>query len=258
MFFQIKHYLLFLLKSSTKYGVHSPFVYNLIIDCFEKGLTNEEINILKEYQSELTLDKTILNVKDLGAGSRVFKSNKRKVSAIYKNAGISTKNAALLLKIVQYFKSVNILEIGTSLGFGSLSLSLGNEKSKITTLEGCPETLNVAEKYLNKFKVNNINFTLGNFDQTLKTVLDKKYDLIYFDGNHQKEPTINYFEQCLKTIHNESVFIFDDIHWSKGMSEAWDYIKNHKKVTLTIDIFYWGIVFFREEQFEKEHFILKV
>lgn len=258
MFFQIKDYLLFLLKSNTKYGVHSPFVYNLIIDCFEKGLTNEKINILKEYQSELTLDKTILNVKDLGAGSRVFKSNKRKVSAIYKNAGISTKNAVLLLKIVQYFKSVNILEIGTSLGFGSLSLSLGNENSKITTLEGCPETLNVAKKYLSKFKVNNMNFVLGNFDQTLKTVLDKKYDLIYFDGNHQKEPTINYFEQCLKTIHNESVFIFDDIHWSKGMSEAWDYIKNHKKVTLTIDIFYWGIVFFREEQFEKEHFILKV
>ncbi len=258
MFFQVKSYFSFIFKATTKYGVHSPFVYNLITNCFDGKIKKEDKTILRKYTNDLSKDNKWINVDDFGAGSRVFKSNKRKVKDIYNNAGISTKNASLLIRLIQYFNAKNILEIGTSLGVGTLSLSLGNKNTSITTLEGCQETQTVAQNYLNKFSRKNINFVLGNFDETLKPLLDVQYDLIYFDGNHQKEPTIQYFEQCLETIHNKSVFIFDDIHWSKGMNEAWDYIKNHKKVTLTIDTFYWGIVFFREEQFEKEHFVLKV
>ena len=81
--------------------------------------------------------------------------------------------------------------------------------------------------------------------------------MIYFDGNHQKEATLQYFNQLLKTAHNDSVFIFDDIHWSKEMTEAWETIKNHPKVTVTIDTFFWGFVFFRKEQV-KEHFIVRL
>ena len=165
----------------------------------------------------------------------------------------------MLIRLGSYFKPENILEIGTSLGIGTLGLNLGNDKAKITTLEGCSETQKIAEKYLNQFNINNVNFVIGNFDSTLKQVIScEKYDLIYFDGNHQKEPTINYFEQCLKAKKDNSVFIFDDIHWSEGMNEAWEYIKNHEEVTLTIDTFFWGLVFFRKEQFEKEHFTLRV
>lgn len=257
MLFQVKNYFSFLFKATTKYGVHSPFVYNLITDCFDGKTTKENTTILNKYTKDLSKDNKWLNVDDFGAGSRVFKSNRRKVKDIYKNAGISKKNAMLLIRLIKYFNCKSILEIGTSLGVGTLSLSLGNKNAKITTLEGCKETQKIAKNYLNKFDRKNINFVLGNFDEILESVLNIKYDLIYFDGNHQKEATIKYFEQCLKIIDNESVFIFDDIHWSKGMSETWNYIKNHKKVTLTIDAFYWGIVFFRKEQFEKEHFFLK-
>jgi predicted O-methyltransferase YrrM len=80
-------------------------------------------------------------------------------------------------------------------------------------------------------------------------------DFVFFDGNHQKQPTINYFEICLQKAHEKSVFVFDDIHWSEEMEQAWAYIKNHPKVTVTIDLFWIGIVFFRTEQV-KEHFII--
>jgi predicted O-methyltransferase YrrM len=83
------------------------------------------------------------------------------------------------------------------------------------------------------------------------------YQLIYFDGNHSKEATLQYFNLLLPTITNETVWIFDDIHWSTDMTEAWETIKKHPKVKVTIDTFQWGLVFFRSEQ-EKEHFTIRV
>ncbi len=256
MLFQIKQYLSFLQSAKTKHSVHSPFVFDLVTKCFSiKKIEFEKQNNL--YRKSLFQNNAIISVTDFGAGSRVFTSNKRKVSKIAKTSGISKKYANLLSSLVHYFKMSEILEIGTSLGIATYSMAIGNTKAKITTLEGCSQTLQKAKDSLNKFKINSITFVQGDFKKTIKEQAIKKYDLIYFDGNHQKDATILYFETFLQSIHNESVFIFDDIHWSSGMQEAWEYIKNHKKVTVTIDTFYWGIVFFRKEQ-EKQHFKIKV
>jgi predicted O-methyltransferase YrrM len=81
-------------------------------------------------------------------------------------------------------------------------------------------------------------------------------DLVFFDGNHKKEPTLSYFEQCLPHIHPGTIFLFDDIHWSAGMEEAWNIIRNHPKVRVSIDLYHLGIVFFREE-LSKEDFTIR-
>ena len=82
------------------------------------------------------------------------------------------------------------------------------------------------------------------------------YDLIYFGGNSSKKATLEYFDLLLPTRTNDSVWIFDAIHGSKDMEDTWEIIKNHPKVTVTIDTFQWGIVFFRNEQ-KKEHFVIR-
>ncbi|MEJ7676870.1 MAG: hypothetical protein WKG06_03130 [Segetibacter sp.] len=61
----------------------------------------------------------------------------------------------------------------------------------------------------------------------------------------------------LEKAIESSVFIFDDIHWSKEMEEAWKYIQQHSAVTLTIDLFFIGIVFFRREQKVPQHFVIR-
>lgn len=260
MFTKIRTYIKFLLKSSNQHGIHSPFVYDFITKClYKKNLIElEKVKFLKKYKIALNNNDNIISITDFGAGSKHFNSNKRKISTIAKRAGISNKRGLLLLKITQYFNTEKILEIGTSLGIATASFSIANTNANITTLEGCPETAKIAEKQFETFGLKNIHLEVGNFNKTLNTALqNKKYDLIYFDGNHNKESTINYFKQCLSAINNDSVFIFDDIYWSKGMEEAWNYIKNHKKVTLSIDTYQWGIVFFRKEQ-AKEHFTIRV
>jgi predicted O-methyltransferase YrrM len=180
------------------------------------------------------------------------------VSDIAKIAGINKKKSALLLRMVDYFNTKNILEIGTSVGLGTSVLSIGNPDAKIVTLEGCKNTADIANELFKTNQLNNIQLVVGNFNETLSIVLaDKQYDLIYFDGNHQKEPTLQYFNQCLKTVHNNSIFIFDDINWSPEMQLAWQEIKSHPKVTITINTFFWGMVFFRKEQ-KKQHFTIRV
>ena len=258
MQFQIKSYLRFLWNSKNHHGVHSPFVFDLVTKCFYDKTNYPEYSILKNYRNSHLNNKNTIEVTDFGAGSRVFKSNTRAINQIAKNAGISSKRAELLFRVVNYFLPENILEIGTSLGLATSALSLGNSKSKIITLEGCPETLNQCQLELQKFNINNIECVNAKFDDYLKSfdLQLSTLDLIYFDGNHSKKATLEYFELLLPTISNESVWIFDDIHWSNDMEKAWEIIKNHSLVTVTIDTFYWGIVFFRTEQ-KKEHFIIR-
>ena len=257
MFQIIKAYLKFLWNSKNEHGVHSPFVFDLVTKCFYDKKTKPEYLVLKSYHKSLLKNKTTIEVTDFGAGSRVFKSNKRQVSKIAQTAGISPKRAELLSRIVHYFQPESVLEIGTSLGLATSALSLGNPKAKITTLEGCENTLGIAKSQLEKFNFRNIEYVTTEFSSYLSNIRHSTFDLIYFDGNHQKQATLDYFNLLLPTITNESVWIFDDIHWSKDMEEAWEIIKNHPKVSVSIDTFQWGIVFFRTEQ-RKEHFVIRV
>jgi predicted O-methyltransferase YrrM len=186
-----------------------------------------------------------------------MKQQDRSISNLAKNAGTTNKRAQLLYRLIAYFKPTNILELGTSLGIATYTMRLGNTKSNITTIEGCPNISEFASEQFLKSKIKNIHLINGDFNNEIKALTSNKYDFIFFDGNHQKEATLHYFESLLETANNNSVWIFDDIYWSKGMTEAWEAIKQHPKVTVTIDTFYWGIVFFRKEQI-KEHFVIRV
>ncbi|RTY82320.1 class I SAM-dependent methyltransferase [Flavobacterium sp. ZB4P23] len=258
MLFQIKSYLQFLWHSKNEHAVHSPFVFTLLTRCFYDKKSKPEYTILREYRNSLLANNNTIEVTDFGAGSKVFKSNSRVIAKIAKTAGISPKRAELLFRITNYFQPDSILEIGTSLGLATSALALGNLKAQIITLEGCPETARQAQLQFKKFNFNTICSEITEFSTYLQTesLKPKTHNLIYFDGNHSKKATLDYFEVLLPTITNETLWIFDDIHWSPEMEQAWEIIKNHPKVTVTIDTFQWGLVFFRREQ-PKEHFVIR-
>ncbi|MFD2727390.1 O-methyltransferase [Hyunsoonleella rubra] len=186
-----------------------------------------------------------------------MKQSERHVTKIAKTSGTPLKRAKLLFRLSEYFKPNHILELGTSLGIGTHAMGIGQPNARITTVEGCPNLHNFSKDILNQNLSNEIEFINADFNKVVGELATNKFDLIFFDGNHQKEATIRYFETLLPTAHNDSVFIFDDIYWSKGMTEAWEIIKQHPKVTVTIDTFHWGFVFFRKEQ-GKEHFRIRL
>lgn len=254
----LKSYLQFLKVARKKSPKHSPFVSDLLTKCFYDKTKYPEYAVLKAYRKSLLQNTNTIEVTDFGAGSHIFKSNVRAVNQVAKNAGISPMHAELLFRIVRYFQPPNVLEIGTSLGLATCALATGNPSGKLTTLEGCAQTLEQAKSQFQDFKLNQINSVHTEFSSFLEQhAAIESYAFIYFDGNHSLQATIAYFEQLLPTTTEDSVWIFDDIHWSKDMETAWEMIQQHPKVTLTIDIFQWGIVFFRSDQ-KKEHLTIPV
>jgi predicted O-methyltransferase YrrM len=232
-------------------------VYNLVTKCFYDKTKFEEYQSLENYRNSLLANNSNIDVNDLGAGSQVMKTSKRKINSIAKNSGTTLKRTKLLYRLVNYFNPNHILELGTSLGIGTHALSLGNPNAKITTIEGCENISDFTQERFSSLSLENVKQLTGDFSAFLPRLSKNKYDLIFFDGNHQKEATLHYFESLLSTVHNDTLFIFDDIYWSRGMTEAWETIKQHPKVTVTIDTYFWGLAFFRKEQ-QKEHFIVRL
>lgn len=256
MWYPIQSYFKFLWESTNRHGVHSPFVYDLVTKCFNDKTKHPQYQRLNGYRGKVLQCEDKIHVTDLGTGSRVFLSQHRPVSRIAKYAGITKKRQRLLFRLVRYFQPNRILELGTSLGLSTIAMALGNEDGKVISIEGCPETAKKASEFFNFFDLKNIELQQCAF----KSYLDNSnvsYDLVFIDGDHNFENTLYYFNKLLSRVTNNSILIFDDIYWSPDMTKAWNEICNHPGVTASIDIYYWGIVFFRQEQ-QKEHFIIRM
>jgi predicted O-methyltransferase YrrM len=255
----IADYLKHRITAKSRHGTHSPFVYKLadevIYDFSPKKIYNE----IEAQRKKLLNDDTLITVTDLGAGSHLNKNRTKKVSQIAKNALKNKRLAQLIHRLAAYHPSENIIELGTCLGITTAYLSTAQPNANVITMEGCPETAKVAYQNFQDLALTNIELQVGNFNDLLPQEIERQQqlDFVYIDGNHTKEATLNYFKQCLDKVHENSLLIFDDIYWSKGMKEAWEEIKSHPQVTVTVDLFWIGLVYFRKGQV-KEHFKLKV
>ncbi|MEJ6793634.1 MAG: class I SAM-dependent methyltransferase [Flavobacteriales bacterium] len=250
-------YLNYLLRSKTKYSIHSPFVYKLTTEVINSKESSNLVTKVEALRSQLCKDNNTISITDLGAGSNINHLKTRKIKDIAKNSAKSQKYGQLLFRLCNYLQPKNSLELGTSLGISASYLAL-SESQKVYTLEGCPNTAQKARENIDSLQINNVEIVVGDFKETLTPTLEKikTLDFGFLDGNHQQKPTIKYFEECLKYCDENSVLIFDDIHWSEGMENAWKYIKNHEKVFVSIDLFFVGIVFLNPNQ-KKEHFIIR-
>jgi predicted O-methyltransferase YrrM len=255
---QIRSYLGHLVKARNRHGVHSPFVYELIHQVLRPRETMPEFAAIEELREELLHSGQSIRVTDLGAGSRVFDTPTRRVAEIARTSLKAPKHAAMLFRLTRYFKPEHILELGTSFGISTLYLALGADEGSVTTIEGCPQTQRIAVQHFDRLRQRNIRPVLGSFKTRLPEVLQsmERLDMVFLDGHHAKEPTLDYFAQCLAKAHNGTLIVLDDIHWSEGMEEAWEMIKSHPQVTVTIDLYDMGLVFLRREQ-AKEHFVLR-
>lgn len=248
------------------HGTHSPFIFHFITKVLNDKKQYPEYEIVENLRRQLLTDTTVLTIEDFGAGSSISKtnlpigqSNQRSIGSIAKHAAKPKKFGQLLFRMVKAYQPQTILELGTSLGITTSYLSFAKPDAQLITMEGASEVAATARNNFKTLKLQNCTITEGNFDQKLSSVIChlSSIDLAFIDGNHRQEPTERYFLELLPKMQNDSILIFDDIHWSREMEKAWDTIKKHPSVRCTVDLFFIGIVFFRQEFHEKQDFRIR-
>ena len=279
-------YLKFRLKATDAHGIHSPFVYDLYTKAIRpqhplasqhpsepqphpnpqppseplsqhSSDTQTKLQQLHALRQQARRNYTPIKGADFGAGAQSG-STQKTISSIAKNETKPQAQAQLLSRIAQYLYPQQILELGTSLGFSTAQLSLQNPKANITTIEGNQAIAAQAQLHFQQLGLQNIQLLQGDIDELLPKYLRQlpsPLGIVFFDGNHRYEPTLRYFQACLPYTNAQTVFVFDDIYWSPAMTKAWHEIKAHAQVSLTIDLFHFGLVFFHEKR-AKEHFFL--
>ncbi len=235
-------------RARTKYDIHSPIVYDFIMNVLEDRRTFYIFGRAEGKRLSLKQNHTKISVTDLGAGSLVNNNKTKSISTIAKSALSPGYQCKMLFRIINHFKPKTMIEIGASLGIASIYQKSGSLNAKMIALEGCP---NISEVARNVYQNSNLDIKVktGNFDTTFKEALLelKSIDYVFFDGNHQYQPTLDYFNTALEHAHSNSVFVFDDIHWSSDMERAWEEIRMHPKVTVALDLFHFGLILFHDE-----------
>jgi predicted O-methyltransferase YrrM len=253
----LKYY--FTASNSKGHGVHSPFVFEFIKFVLNDKKKYDVYQPIEKQRQVLLNDKTIIDVEDFGAGSTVIKTKQRVVKDIASSSLKPKKYSQLLFRMIQFYNKKNVLELGTSFGITTSYIAAAKNNPAVISMEGSQSIANIAQQIFNALQLKNINIIKGNFEKTLSTFLENSntIDFAFLDGNHRKIPTLQYFKQILQKSNDETIFVFDDIHWSSDMEEAWEEIKTHEAVTLTIDVFFIGIVFLKKDFKVKQHFSVR-
>jgi predicted O-methyltransferase YrrM len=241
------------------HGMHSPFVFRFILDVLNNRNGYKMPAAVNSLRAALLKDHTTLRVKELGAGSRRANGADRRISDIARSAVKPRKYTELLYRLAHHYRPQHMVELGTSLGVTTAALAMAVPEGRVVTIEGSPEVRAAAVKNFERLGIANIESVEGNFDDVLHGVLKKmpRVDLAFIDGNHRYAPTMRYFQTIMAHAGNETVLVFDDIHWSAEMEKAWADIKSDGRVRCTVDLFFIGIVWLRSEFKERQHFMIR-
>ncbi len=131
------------------------------------------------------------------------------------------------------------------------------KKSKIRG----PKYIKVLLKSLAYFKVENIR--IAPKDPSLENLIMKSFpqikfnqpeDLIFMDSPNNELFTLIIKE---KTYHNDTMVLIRDLYKNKKNTQDWEVFKQNENVTVSVDMFNCGALFFRKEQ-AKEHFKIRI
>lgn len=228
-----------LIKAKTRHGVHSPFIYRLLDE------------VIYDFRAK----KVYQEIEGLRAE---FLQNERNKTFLNNNSLISPSLAQLVHRLVADLKPQNSIELGARMGICTAYLAKAASEANIISISRNFETLSITEENLQKLNIRNVELLSGNVDELLPKLLDGilKLDFILIDGNHSKISILNYFNCCLPKMSDHSMMILEDIYQNEDMKSAWQEIKSHPDVSVTIDLFWMGLVFVRRAQ-NKENFKIR-
>jgi len=233
-------------KAKTRHGIHSPFVYRLLDEVIYDFRAKKVYQEIEQLRNDLAQDK-----------SWKINAESAAVSHVTKKVPKPTKLIKLLYRLVADLNPGTIIELGTSFGITTAYLAKAAPEARFVSMLENSGALTITEKNLEKLNIRNVELLYGNSDELLPKLLEgiPELDFILIDANHSKVSILNYFKSCLPKMSNNSMMVFEDIYRSREMKSAWEEIKSHPEVSVTIDLFWIGLVFVRRAQRKEDFFI---
>jgi len=234
-------------KAKTRHGIHSPFVYRLLDEVIYDFHAKKVYQEIEQLRNNLRQDECWIRNAETAALYHVTK----KVST-------PAKLAQLLYRLVADLNPRTIIELGTSPGITTAYLAKAAPGARHVSIMENSEALTIAKENLQKLNIYNTELLSGNVDELLPILFEgiSELDFILIDGNHSSESILNYFKSCLPKMSNHSMMVFEDIYRNREMRSAWQEIKSNPEVSVTIDLFWIGLVFVRRAQ-SKEDFKIR-
>lgn len=269
-FYRIFAYLRHVLTAwnTTGEAIHSPYLFHIVRFLFRDENSYYCFADIERRREQLLACEDRLDVVDYGScGSPEGTHVHRRVCDIAKNHLESARMGQLLFRLVVFMgehekRPLRIVELGTSLGITTAYLASADSRNQVLTFEGSEAVLNVAKGVWKALKLENIEWIIGNIDDTLYNIghaedAVKQLDLAYIDANHTYEATKRYADYLIPQMTEKGVVIIDDIHYSKEMEQAWTELKADPRVTSSMDIYHAGLLFV-DPHYLKRHYRCRV
>lgn len=234
------------------FGVHSPFVFNLITKVIE-----EKCSYYSFYDIELVRKQLLFKEESITYTDRQQKGKKksRTIGEITEREAIHPKQGALLFRLVNYFKVTHILQLGPSMGLSTLYLTSYASDLECIALESVPEYATIAQWVFNKAARNPVDLRTGSYKELLPRALEdmKRVDFVFFNTLYEQQDNLWLFNECIPYVHSDTVFVFEGIKANRRMREFWQEVTTHPEVTVTIDLYSMGIIFFNKRLHKRNY-----
>lgn len=225
------------------FGVHSPFVYNLITKVIEEKRPYYCYDDIELVRRQFYYRETRLPWIDRRYGGKK-EVLYRPVGDILRREAIRRKQGELLFRLANYFKPRHILQFGCSAGISTLYLTAYAPEVDCTVLERIPSLAAVARQVWEKAARGPIDLRIGEYQALLPAALEKSdtLDLVFFNRLEECDDRHTLFEACLEKAHNETVIVLSGIKANPAMRAFWRSVCARPDVTVTLDLYTLGIV----------------
>lgn len=232
-------------QATKGYGVHSPMLYHLITDIIGNLHSYYAYERLERIRNKLKWSKKPVQAGTHGSSASAGQTT---FGQIIRQTAMPPEDAQLIFRLVNYYQPENLLELGTGPGLTTAYIGCAMPKGSVTSVEGNGNLTGLAAKVMRMAGVNNVHLMHTNFSKAIKayTQKHKRLDFLVIDGDHTYEATMNYYTSLASLLHEKSVVVLHDIHWSVEMEKAWYKITTKPDVKVVIDCFSMGILLYHK------------
>lgn len=238
----------FFLAARTRFDVHSPFLAEFVAQVLEDRRWFYAFSVIETARSQWLYDETPMEASPFGAGSMVSTARRLTAGALLRHSSVGPEAGRRLFRLALWLQPTTVLELGTCMGISTAYLAAGRASATFISIEGCRPLAEKARQHLQELGLNHIRIVNGAFADALPEVLSQlqQVDLLFIDGDHRGDAVLGYLHTCLPFLHEQSVVVVADIHWSEDMWRAWQTMQALPQVTGSTDLFHLGVLFFRK------------